>query len=275
MVQYITQQIGNIRLDVIRIIGARCCLHCDHSYLLDDRRECLFHRADAETAVGEYRNKVGVRWGDFTAACRGLPCDTLQLINFEVNLDYTNEWTEGDVSHWTPVMEITTPRIKVNADFDGALWEGMNAGLAVTSGRKQQTLAQWLKGNTADPLTSTACKILCATQTADPRSSLQYRGKKWCWDGIKDLRVAELSSLAQHFLMKLQESFGNPGLAGKMSEIPGEKRKRSYKDTGAARQGGASAASGGAKRGPDAKKKPDKKDRIESDDDDNNNKNTH
>ncbi|XP_055355329.1 uncharacterized protein LOC129600773 [Paramacrobiotus metropolitanus] len=47
-------------------------------------------------------------------------------------------------------------------------------------------------------------KMLCATQSADPRLASQHRGRKWCLDGPEDIPFDTLSRITLRFLSQME-----------------------------------------------------------------------
>ncbi|XP_055356677.1 uncharacterized protein LOC129601803 [Paramacrobiotus metropolitanus] len=118
-------------------------------------------------------------------------------------------------------VKIMKSRQCVTGRLDYALWSAMDAGMSAPGDTELRRLFNWLKfEKTKHELvkspnsmpddwkkyTAMICKTLCATQTADPRPSLHYRGKKWCVDGLRCLNPEKLSRLSLHFLNLLMKA---------------------------------------------------------------------
>ncbi|XP_055354309.1 uncharacterized protein LOC129599964 isoform X2 [Paramacrobiotus metropolitanus] len=146
---------------------------------------------------------------EFIATCRHLPCDGIQVSQCRFTLSFGTMLGEC-------VIDIPRARLAVNADLTSTMWEALEAGLLRPSEEELRTLLTSLD-RTADPYNNEepqfrwkyrtlVCKVLCATQTADPRSSVHYRGKKWCVDGLQGLQMGKLSRIALHFLIQLAKN---------------------------------------------------------------------
>ncbi|XP_055356673.1 uncharacterized protein LOC129601798 [Paramacrobiotus metropolitanus] len=133
-----------------------------------------------------------------------LRCDEIHLIRCNI--------TVARMDGWKLNVKIMKSRQRINGRLDYALWSAMEAGLLAPSLTEFRRLSNWLKVQTGGlrgssmEYTAMICKTLCVTQTADPRPSLHYRGKKWCVDGLQGLNVEKLSRLAMHFLIHLMNA---------------------------------------------------------------------
>ncbi|XP_055330372.1 uncharacterized protein LOC129582783 [Paramacrobiotus metropolitanus] len=142
------------------------------------------------------------------ATCRGLPCSAMHLVGCRVRLRYD---LSGLLQKWDAFLlldvDMARTRLLLNGDVASTVWNAVEAALPAPSGDEIRTLSDWLATIAREEnqeLNRTAvCKVLCTTHTADPRPSLQYRGKKWCADGLQDLRLEKLSRTTLRFLLLL------------------------------------------------------------------------
>ncbi|XP_055330321.1 uncharacterized protein LOC129582739 [Paramacrobiotus metropolitanus] len=148
------------------------------------------------------------------AACRGLPCAVIHLVRCRMGLDYDlNEvlrsW--GDRRSYVQLcVDWVKTRLPLNGDVASTVWDAVEAALPVPGDAEKRSLSEWLTKVAADGDQElgrrAVCRLLCAIHTADPRPSSHYRGKKWCTDGLQDLRLEKLSLIALHFLLTLRSN---------------------------------------------------------------------
>ncbi|XP_055330447.1 uncharacterized protein LOC129582854 [Paramacrobiotus metropolitanus] len=104
-------------------------------------------------------------------------------------------------------------RLPLSGDPASSVWAALEGALSVTGVKDMEALSKWLTMITTEEGYELHRKavgnVLCTTQTADPRTSLHYREKKWCAEGLQDLRLEELSRIAQRFLLILPDFLRN------------------------------------------------------------------
>ncbi|XP_055357460.1 uncharacterized protein LOC129602465 [Paramacrobiotus metropolitanus] len=139
---------------------------------------------------------------------RGLPCDNVHIKRCRIVLSCLDYGSDIILS-----VKIRVRHQRLTGDFAGGLWSALEAGLPAPGHTELRRLGTWLSLHTHGKQTSHArkcvafvCKTLCATQTADPRPTLHYRGKEWCVDGLKGLKLKKLSRVAQDFLIQLMDA---------------------------------------------------------------------
>ncbi|XP_055357423.1 uncharacterized protein LOC129602432 [Paramacrobiotus metropolitanus] len=173
--------------------------------------KCPMHRDNAGKT-----NDFNYRLVDFIAACGDLPCDAVQLVDCALVLDFAR------LNEVELFVRLPAARLAVDGDVGSAVWAALEQCVPMPSNKQMGMLSKWLTSLTVEetkPLTlitamrasfirnerEVFCKALCATQSADPRPSLHYRGKQWCVDGVKDLQLEKLSAVALKLLVELME----------------------------------------------------------------------
>ncbi|XP_055330329.1 uncharacterized protein LOC129582747 [Paramacrobiotus metropolitanus] len=133
------------------------------------------------------------------APCRDLPCATIHLVRCQMRLTYRLTDLKGfrkAHGQWNLNLSVdfVKTRLPLTGDVASTLWDAVEAALPAPGDDEMRVLAEWLKTITADGRQKryriAVCRLLCATQTADPRPSAQYRGKKWCTGGLQDQKFA-------------------------------------------------------------------------------------
>ncbi|XP_055356672.1 uncharacterized protein LOC129601797 [Paramacrobiotus metropolitanus] len=223
-VNFTAQRKAGVRLRGIHLRGLKSCLPmCWY----DDQPEspCLLHQPPvtcSSTACYRHWHTTSTWWNSMLTL-RSLPCVNIQLIQCALTFEciISTRCYPGDELKLLAAIHVD--RHILTDDFGGALWSVMEAGLSRPRDTELRGLSEWLTRNLI-LLNSTAFqapaeltqqaitymtlvrKTLCATQTADPRPTLHYRGKKWCVDGLQELEVEKLSRVALHFLIQLMRS---------------------------------------------------------------------
>ncbi|XP_055330984.1 uncharacterized protein LOC129583266 [Paramacrobiotus metropolitanus] len=168
-----------------------------------------------------------------------LHCQELSLVNCRVTLfhltldedkvlsnnpershltfDEDKEVSNAELGHCKVEIVINVVRGSINlagGHFDCALWELLDSSLPVPDRRQKKLVTRWIRWLTENQdserkqaLLQMTLKILCEVQTCDPRKTLQYRGKMWCKDGLKGIKLNKLSRITMHFLIKLTAQF--------------------------------------------------------------------
>ncbi|XP_055330448.1 uncharacterized protein LOC129582855 [Paramacrobiotus metropolitanus] len=212
MIDYVARTHPGIRLTGLYVVGVTKLL--SESGLRDedaDPKECDVH--PPSDLFGRPRCYSGLL-DDLIVARRDLPCDAIHLVRCRVRVRY-DVVNPTDVEGWTRRrcvqldVDMALTRLPLSGDWASNVWQAVESALPVPSGDEMQALSAWLTEVTADERRQfqriAVCKVLCMTQTGDPRSSLHYRGKKWCADGLQGLRLEKLSRIAQRFLVILPE----------------------------------------------------------------------
>ncbi|XP_055348876.1 uncharacterized protein LOC129595791 [Paramacrobiotus metropolitanus] len=199
------------RLRAIHVLGLRLELRFGNAFRYKDK--CQVHRYKAEDSR-DFK-WVTYRLFHFTAACGDLPCDALHLVNCTLDLEYA--WRDEELEKAEELelsVELAAAQLPLSDDLGSALWDAMERSLPLLDGKQLARLAMWLKSVTAGEgrgyQSGLAGRVLCATQTADPRPTSHYRKKEWCVTGLKDLQLDKLSSVALHFLVELIDFFNRP-----------------------------------------------------------------
>ncbi|XP_055355056.1 uncharacterized protein LOC129600524 [Paramacrobiotus metropolitanus] len=212
MIQYVAEHRSGIRLRAVllRRVALNFTINCD----IDDTVDCGMHESNSLKPT--LRPELGYCWlHDFIAGCRSLPCDTVHIADCVVSLVCSFYLKPGlrafkDRKFKTAIkIHISMAHLHQSGDVACALWDALDAVLPRADEQELQKLVQRLKGgedtNAEVKLEMVVCKTLCATQSADPRFSSHYRGKKWCVDGLQDLQLEKLSRLSLHFLVAIQK----------------------------------------------------------------------
>ncbi|XP_055340291.1 uncharacterized protein LOC129589522 [Paramacrobiotus metropolitanus] len=205
MIRYAAQQRTGIRLRQLHIHRFDVVLAVNSAVSRASSPECVLHNDDSAT-VKTIVNRDFPSLQDFIAACDSLPCKAVLLTSSEVSLVYAYFFL-GRMEAVMVHVEIRKVRLLIGPDFGGALWNAMDATLPVPSKQTLQELLDRLNYRNTDAqreLKQVVCQMLCALQSADPRPSAHYHGKKWCVDGLQGLQVEKLSRTARHFLLALQ-----------------------------------------------------------------------
>ncbi|XP_055356497.1 uncharacterized protein LOC129601662 [Paramacrobiotus metropolitanus] len=166
--------------------------------------ECVWHLSE-EQRLKELRKRPNgsqIRLCDFVAMRTG-PYDWINLVGCEVELKYFGD----DIMGIAPIVLVNVPVGRLRTlDLGCAMWDVLEAALPALSGEETHMLAKWLALLASNRSPSTDLKqihkMLCAVQTADPRPTSHYRGKKWCMDGLGDSQLGMVSRIAQHFLLE-------------------------------------------------------------------------
>ncbi|XP_055357461.1 uncharacterized protein LOC129602466 [Paramacrobiotus metropolitanus] len=154
-----------------------------------------------------YQHLPGVR-NDFLDL--DLPCDTAHIIRCTIVLECRKSAQYSKRKNVSLSAKISVHQQRFTGDFASALWSALEAGFSAPGHTELRRLATWLSLHShgkqtprAQECVALVCETLCVTQTADPRHSLHYRGKEWCVDGLKGLKLKKLSRVAQDFLIQL------------------------------------------------------------------------
>ncbi|XP_055348889.1 uncharacterized protein LOC129595805 [Paramacrobiotus metropolitanus] len=156
---------------------------------------------------------------DFVFKCCRLPCDTLHIgpnalalmaCDFHTDPFYRRIYRRKAEEFTIQVeIDIHATRLKPDGGFGCALWEAMEAALPVPSDGDVHDLFQRfrvggdLRNN--NKLKALLCTALCALQSADPRPSSHYHGKKWCVEGLEEVQLENLSRICRQLLIELRE----------------------------------------------------------------------
>ncbi|XP_055354044.1 uncharacterized protein LOC129599757 [Paramacrobiotus metropolitanus] len=146
---------------------------------------------------------------EFIAVSRSVTCETISLVRCPVKLEYNLDFRQQSSMSLALNVDMAKVRLSLSGDFAATVWNAVEALLPAPSDGEVRALSAWLASisTSADERHQghrmAVCNLLCATQTADPRSSLHYRGKKWCSDGLYNLCVPNLSRTALCFLLVL------------------------------------------------------------------------
>ncbi|XP_055356554.1 uncharacterized protein LOC129601709 [Paramacrobiotus metropolitanus] len=195
ILNFITLRSAGVRLKAIFLVGLKMYLRSS-PYEHQQGTQCQHHQHLSANASNPCPLS-SLPHGNF-------PCDDIYLIRCRITVEYT--------SRLKLETKFTKSRQRITGRLDYALWNAMEAGLSAPSGTELRRLSNWLKFLyiRLDPAfngNSMIRKILCVTQTADPRPPLHYRGKKWCVNGLKGLKVEKLSRMALHFLIQLMNNW--------------------------------------------------------------------
>ncbi|XP_055348884.1 uncharacterized protein LOC129595799 [Paramacrobiotus metropolitanus] len=210
MIHYVAEQKSSLRLPALYFQGFRCSFQIGLSYdSVWDLDECVQHWP--KPAPRKFNGIIDelhvIRLDGFIAACQNLPCDGIRLLNCSVHVNHVNGWPDMLKPQFT--SKVSMARLEKANNLECAVWEAFEIGLPTPTLEQQQMLTQWLttvaSAANQNVLVQVACKVLCATQTADRRGMLHYRGKKWCIDGLQNLQLEKLSRIAVHFLIRLAE----------------------------------------------------------------------
>ncbi|XP_055340823.1 uncharacterized protein LOC129589921 [Paramacrobiotus metropolitanus] len=206
------------RVPTIYVVGVEFDLQFGYTLESEQNRyrSCETHRAEEPINIYPFTYRLV----DFIAACSDLPCDTIHMVRCTMELNYAEleDWKE--IQLWVDLSGI---RLPMRRDMSSAVWDEMENDVPMPSSEELDTLSGWLTFIGREKVMrrerGLACRTLCATQTADPRPSAHYRGKKWCADGLRALQCADgsghlqlkkLSSIALHFLAEMAEFWMNP-----------------------------------------------------------------
>ncbi|XP_055340198.1 uncharacterized protein LOC129589450 [Paramacrobiotus metropolitanus] len=188
MIRYVADQRTRIRLLTLQLSKLTFPLQIGHVVNGTVAGDCRQHPRDPSDTWTDPEYSCG-RLSHFIAVCSSLPCDTVVMTNCVMSWDY---W----VLVW---MEIPLTRLPVN-QFRCALCDALDAVMPVPSAMKVQALNDQKLYRLPYRCNK---EILCATQSADPRPSAHFRGKKWCVDGLRDLQLEKLSRISLNFLVEL------------------------------------------------------------------------
>ncbi|XP_055356547.1 uncharacterized protein LOC129601706 isoform X2 [Paramacrobiotus metropolitanus] len=201
-VNFIVQRSAGIMLKIVHLFGLNFRLLVS-SYDDHLKSQCKPHQVPVSDDTSGASTSI--------MACRSLPCENIQLVHCTATFEcvISTRYHRPDPLKLSAAFSVYRQRL--TGDFRGALWSAMEAERAELSDEQMHRLSGWLTGLQARvQLTKQARrylamvrKTLCATQTADPRPSLHYRGKEWCVDGLQGLEVENLSRLGQDFLTQL------------------------------------------------------------------------
>ncbi|XP_055352284.1 uncharacterized protein LOC129598417 [Paramacrobiotus metropolitanus] len=139
------------------------------------------------------------------AGWRRLPCETIHIAHGILVCTFSTSRFTGPPTVTQLEMGIRCVRFPRNKDIVGGFLEAVEAGLPEPDEEQLLRLRQWLNGGGKSQQTDVPFvgQVLCALQSADPRPAAHYRGKKWCRDGLQDLRLEKLSRITRHFLVQL------------------------------------------------------------------------
>ncbi|XP_055348864.1 uncharacterized protein LOC129595780 [Paramacrobiotus metropolitanus] len=203
IVRYVQEATPRVHLSEVYLVHHACVVNFKCS---DRMAQCTMQLAEAVLAAVRLGDREDSSLDEFIAACRCLPCDAVRLsrCRFILSLNLAP-------GVFKLAVQISAARLPVNDDLAGAVWGALEAGLPMPSEDQLRGLRTSLARITDVPdedrkfryYQRMACRLLHATQTADPRSSLHYLGKQWCVDGLQGLQVEKLSRIALHFLMQL------------------------------------------------------------------------
>ncbi|XP_055330345.1 uncharacterized protein LOC129582761 [Paramacrobiotus metropolitanus] len=202
MIHYVAQNRPGIRLTGVYVAGVTNLFSQPrHPVFSTDPQACEVHKPGAG-------NGFSGHLGDLIAAFRDLPCNAIHLVRCRVRLQY--DLTKL-LKIWDTSLELDVDlpwtRVPVGGDVASTVWEAVEAALPAPSEAASRALSAWLAAIEAEDNHAlhrmAVCKVLCTTQTADPRPSSLLRGKKWCKDGLQDLRWEELSRFSLRFLLLL------------------------------------------------------------------------
>ncbi|XP_055348860.1 uncharacterized protein LOC129595776 [Paramacrobiotus metropolitanus] len=200
MIHYVGQTTGS-SLRTLHVVGLRIDLELGNAMISynDMYNKCKLHRNHPE--FDPFASPM-TRIDDFISACDGLPCDAMHLVNCTFNWEFykARKWAEVKLA-----VDLSRVRLSLNGDVDSAMWDALEKCVPKPSAKDLRTLSMFLAFVAANEGHSQRewCNALCATQSADPRLSSHYRGKEWCADGLKDLRLEKLSSIALYFLVEV------------------------------------------------------------------------
>ncbi|XP_055349721.1 uncharacterized protein LOC129596464 isoform X2 [Paramacrobiotus metropolitanus] len=202
LIQYaVDHQLGN-RLRTVHLHRVRL------QFLLSCRAECAMHQSAEHTYYWLQK---------FTAKYQRWHCHTVHLVDCVVVLDcefYTAP-PRGFKAH--SKINIGTLRLPGNDDCSGReFWDALEAALPLPHEQELRKLFHWLTvcrdSSTQFYFEKAVCKILCATQSFDPRPWSHYRGKLWCLEGLRDLQLKKLSRVTLYFLVEVQKQTAARGL---------------------------------------------------------------
>ncbi|XP_055346530.1 uncharacterized protein LOC129594008 [Paramacrobiotus metropolitanus] len=221
MIHYVAQHHGSIFLNTIVLVGLKGSMlgvstACDthHTGQRQEVEPSSFHAGKENAQAAGH-----VCLHDFTVACRDLPCNALLFLDCEFRLQlsrvYTAMWFSIDRSFSVPSIEskISRARMQRRRDYDlgCCIWDALEAGLPVATEDQLQRLSQRCAaihaGQVPEHYIQWFYSVLCATQSGDPRPGSRWYEKKWCADGLADLRLGNLSRIALLSLVKLAGCF--------------------------------------------------------------------
>ncbi|XP_055352019.1 uncharacterized protein LOC129598228 isoform X2 [Paramacrobiotus metropolitanus] len=206
VINYVAKHHTGMRLSAVYLVNFRCQFLCRRNDYV--RGGCYLHPVPRKSLGGGGRIEYLLK--DFIGACTSLPCGSMRLAGCAVHLAIE----EGECCLLiTPTASphAVTSRLPLGEAFECALWDALDGNAAVPDQQQLDTLSKWLTADDSRYRTKNACHILCQTQTADPRASSNFREKKWCFDGWrdvklwKDLKWEQLSRVALHSLIQLME----------------------------------------------------------------------
>ncbi|XP_055348862.1 uncharacterized protein LOC129595777 [Paramacrobiotus metropolitanus] len=186
MIHYVTEQKSSLRRLTLYLQGLRCSFQLGLTYDPEmEHDSCMQHMPKPVRQFNGYTDELDVlRLVDFIPACQKLPCDAIRLLHCTMHVNHTNGWPDANGRHSRITSSLTMTRSAQLNNLGCAMWEALEMGMPEPTLEQREKLAQWLAGLGAAAgghlIISVACKTLCAMQTADPRKTLHYRGKRWC-----------------------------------------------------------------------------------------------
>ncbi|XP_055348843.1 uncharacterized protein LOC129595764 [Paramacrobiotus metropolitanus] len=211
VIDYLEKSHAGIRLSTVCLVDFKFSLALSCSHRNTGNIACSLHMPSAPT-----EDASSSTLHDFIVACRGLPCNTVWLSSCTLHLDSGVLAKRGrSFFHPEITVDFGLAQLTTRNDFEGSLWNAIEARLSELDELELARLSNWLMtlvDNSNDTI-NTACWVLCAAHTADPRPWLNYRGKAWCMDGLQDVQLEKLSRIALHFLKQFRESLDTCSLS--------------------------------------------------------------
>ncbi|XP_055348840.1 uncharacterized protein LOC129595761 [Paramacrobiotus metropolitanus] len=212
MIHYVAEQKAGLRLPALYLDGFRCSFQLGLNFDSEiEHDDCVQHGPKpAPRKFNVHVDKYNIiRLIDFIAACRSLPCDRIRLQNCIAHIDRVSGWPDTEQSPFIVISCFSMAGLETANNLEVAVWDALEASLPLPTLEQRQALTRWLAtlGNAVgeDLLAPAACKVLCATQTADPRPTQHYRGTKWCIEGLGNLQLEKLSHVALNALIRLAD----------------------------------------------------------------------
>ncbi|XP_055348227.1 uncharacterized protein LOC129595296 [Paramacrobiotus metropolitanus] len=205
MIRYVARHRSGIRLRRVHWNRFTVELQMDGTGNLPDSGECVLH--PSVPAATEERTTFRYQLEEFIAACGRLPCDAVHMTSCVLRVLcgwFYREYGERKNRMVRVGISIPSVRLPTGRNLRCALWDALDAALPVANEQEIRKLLFRAELENSFDLKKVIALVLCALQSADPRSSAHYRGKKWCVDGLEDLRLAHLSRISRQFLVQLQ-----------------------------------------------------------------------
>ncbi|XP_055329834.1 uncharacterized protein LOC129582347 [Paramacrobiotus metropolitanus] len=206
MIHYVVHHHIDIRLRSLHVSRFALDLQINGATGMAGTGGCALHQPDPAT-VAAMGGCGSCQLEDFIAACCRLPCDAVHLSHCAVHLlccYFANESDRWERKLVRVEIHILTAHLSRSPRFRCALWEAMDTALPEPDEQQLLGLLFWLQHFADEKIVKAVCTMLCALQSADPRPSAHYDGKKWCVDGLDGLQLANLSRISRHFLVNLQ-----------------------------------------------------------------------